>query len=131
MDLSPFGTEIIADFYGVNEDLLKDANLLNKIFRKAITDNNFTIIKHHSFKFLSDGEGVTGVFLLSESHATYHTYPEWGTIAINIFSCGKSRPKTTLNYLTTRLKPIKIQQSIIKRNFNSSLTNNSHGHLKK
>ena len=31
--------------------------------------------------------GVTGLFLLSESHFTVHTFPESGVITVNLYSC--------------------------------------------
>jgi S-adenosylmethionine decarboxylase len=33
------------------------------------------------------GTGLTCVFILSESHAVLHTWPETGTVNIDIFSC--------------------------------------------
>ena len=33
---------------------------------------------------------MTGLFLLSESHLSYHTYPECGYISIDVYTCGKS-----------------------------------------
>ena len=31
--------------------------------------------------------GVTGLFLLSESHFTVHTFPESGVLTVNLYSC--------------------------------------------
>ena len=42
-----------------------------------------------SHKFTSGGEGVTGIFLLSESHLSYHTYPENNYISIDLYTCGE------------------------------------------
>lgn len=38
---------------------------------------------YHSFP----ETGLTGVLILSESHAVLHTWPETGTVNIDIFSC--------------------------------------------
>ncbi len=40
-------------------------------------------------KFPEPG-GVTGLMLLSESHLTVHTFPEYGTATFNLYCC---RPK--------------------------------------
>ena len=37
----------------------------------------------HSFP----GAGLTCVFILAESHAVLHTWPETGTVNIDVFSC--------------------------------------------
>jgi S-adenosylmethionine decarboxylase len=31
--------------------------------------------------------GITGVSLLTESHLTCHTFPEHGSICVNVFCC--------------------------------------------
>ena len=41
-------------------------------------------------KFPGYNSGVTGVFILSESHAAFHSYPEYRYLAVDIFSCGNS-----------------------------------------
>ena len=40
---------------------------------------------------LADGGGVTGLVALSESHLACHTYPETGTLTINLYTC-RARP---------------------------------------
>ncbi|WP_413540436.1 S-adenosylmethionine decarboxylase [Gallibacterium anatis] len=41
-----------------------------------LSKTKFNTIGFLSHKFTTKGEGVTGIFLLSESHLSYHTYPE-------------------------------------------------------
>ncbi|ATW44470.1 adenosylmethionine decarboxylase [Glaesserella parasuis] len=67
---------------------LKDENGLKTLFLDVLNKTRFNIIDFISYKFVSDGEGVTGVFLLSESHLAYHTYPESNYISIDIYTCG-------------------------------------------
>ncbi len=42
-------------------------------------DDNFKHFKPH---------GVSGVVIISESHLTVHTWPEYGYAALDIFTCG-------------------------------------------
>ncbi len=69
------GQELLIDFYGVNNTLLKNSYKLNKIFKIALKKTGFHILKNISHQFKKGGKGVTGIFLLAESHASYHTYP--------------------------------------------------------
>jgi S-adenosylmethionine decarboxylase len=54
-------------------------------FGAALRAAGATIVHGHSHQF--PGVGLTCVFILSESHAVLHTWPETGTVNIDIFSC--------------------------------------------
>jgi S-adenosylmethionine decarboxylase proenzyme len=54
-------------------------------FGAALRRAGATIVHGHSHAF--PGAGLTCVFILSESHAVLHTWPETGTVNIDIFSC--------------------------------------------
>jgi S-adenosylmethionine decarboxylase len=48
------------------------------------------------FHAFGEGQGVTGVVLLAESHITIHTWPECGFAAADIFMCGSAQPELAL-----------------------------------
>jgi S-adenosylmethionine decarboxylase len=54
-------------------------------FGDALRRAGATIVHEVSHAF--PGAGLTCVFILSESHAVLHTWPETGTVNIEIFSC--------------------------------------------
>lgn len=54
-------------------------------FGAALRRAGATIVQGLSHTF--PGAGLTCVFILSESHAVLHTWPETGTVNIDIFSC--------------------------------------------
>jgi S-adenosylmethionine decarboxylase len=54
-------------------------------FGAALRRAGATIVDEVSHAF--PGAGLTCVFILSESHAVLHTWPETGTVNIEIFSC--------------------------------------------
>jgi S-adenosylmethionine decarboxylase len=54
-------------------------------FGAALRRAGATIVHELSHAF--PGAGLTCVFILSESHAVLHTWPETGTVNIEIFSC--------------------------------------------
>ena len=53
--------------------------------------------KSNWHKFPNTG-GITGVSLLSESHLTCHTFPEYGSLCLNLFCC-RPRPATDFEAL--------------------------------
>jgi S-adenosylmethionine decarboxylase len=54
-------------------------------FTAALEGAGATILHALSHKF--PGTGLTCALLLSESHAVLHTWPETGTVNLDIFSC--------------------------------------------
>ncbi len=92
--------------------ILSSATQLRSLFEAALTD--FTILKYDEHKFETEGAGVTGFFLLSESHCSFHTYPENNYIAIDIFTCG-SDPKYAVSDLIDRLDCIEQNVRHLKR----------------
>jgi len=54
-------------------------------FGAALRRAGATIV--HALSHTFPGIGLTCVFILSESHAVLHTWPETGTVNIDIFSC--------------------------------------------
>jgi S-adenosylmethionine decarboxylase len=63
-------------------------------FGAALRRAGATIV--HEVFHAFPGAGLTCVFILSESHAAMHTWPETGTVNIDIFSC------------STRLKSLEV-----------------------
>ena len=60
--------------------------------------------------------GVSGVVVISESHFSVHTWPEYGYAAVDLFSCGESIDyKTAMNSLATKLKSKHVTSVAIQR----------------
>ena len=62
-----------------------DPTAIPVAFGAALRRAGATIVEQLSHTF--PGAGLTCVFILSESHAVLHTWPETGTVNIDIFSC--------------------------------------------
>jgi S-adenosylmethionine decarboxylase len=62
-------------------------------------------VLHSHFHGFGDGQGVTGVVLLAESHISIHTWPEDGFAAADIFMCGAAQPERALSMLREALAP--------------------------
>ena len=54
-------------------------------FVSAMERAGATVVQSSSHAF--PGAGLTSVLILRESHAVLHTWPETGTVNIDIFSC--------------------------------------------
>lgn len=58
---------------------------IRAIFVAALESAGATVVDAVSHDF--PGAGLTCVLILAESHAILHTWPETGTVNIDIFSC--------------------------------------------
>jgi S-adenosylmethionine decarboxylase len=74
-----------ADFAGCAELSSFDAPALAAMFADALTGAGATIVHRATHAF--PGGGLTCVLILAESHAVLHSWPETGTVNIDIFSC--------------------------------------------
>lgn len=97
------GRHVLADLYGIAEDRLRNRSELLSMFREALLREGFHILRQSSFTFPGDHAGVTGVFLLGESHAAFHTYPEFGYMSLDIFSCGRADPASVVHRVSDAL----------------------------
>ena len=105
---------IVADLMEIDLKILRDADLLQKTFAAALKSSGFTIINDVSHKFTEGGMGVTGMFLLAESHLAYHSYPEWNYLAIDLYSCSV-KPEPVIEQICQVLKPKQKQIKLISR----------------
>jgi S-adenosylmethionine decarboxylase len=62
-----------------------DAEEVEATFVAALGRAGATIV--HVMSHVYPGAGLTCALILSESHAVLHTWPETGTVNIDIFSC--------------------------------------------
>jgi S-adenosylmethionine decarboxylase len=59
--------------------------LVTTAFVDALEGAGATVVQSVSHNF--PGKGLTCILILAESHAVLHTWPETGTVNIDIFSC--------------------------------------------
>ena len=110
------GRHVLVDFFGVNSKKLQDQKKLMSILRTALKKGGFKIVgEAGSYKFPGGGQGVTGFFLLAQSHAAFHSYPEYGYMALDIYSCGKHDPKAIVKVIKEYLEPKKISNMFYRR----------------
>ena len=82
------GTEWVIDASGCNPETLADVDQLKLIFDRIISDLQLHVLGEISWHKFPGPGGVTGLALLSESHLTCHTYPEFRAASFNLYRCG-------------------------------------------
>ena len=91
MDLTG-GCEWVVEAHGCNAAALADVSLLESLFADIIDDLSLHAVRDPAWHKFPEPGGVTGMVLLSESHLTCHTFPEYGSMCLNLFCC-RRRPE--------------------------------------
>ena len=86
------GTEWLIDAAGCRAEALRDAALLRAVLSRVISELNLHVVGEALWHEFPPPGGVTGLVLLSESHLTCHTFPEFGLATINLYCC-RVRPE--------------------------------------
>ncbi len=81
------GTEWVVDASGCNAESLADIERLKSLFARIAFDLELNVIGEISWHKFPGPGGITGLALLSESHLTCHTYPEFGAATFNLYCC--------------------------------------------
>lgn len=97
------GKHFIFDLYGCDYHELDSPAHLEKVMRDAATAAHMEILNVHFHKF--SPHGVTGMLLLSTSHISVHTWPEYGYAAFDVFSCSdEAQTKLAVNSITAHMQ---------------------------
>lgn len=109
------GSHFMASYYDCSQEILNNPQALISLFEQGIEGSGATLLKMADYKF--DPQGVTLVALLSESHASIHTYPELGACFVDFFTCGTSCDHTKFHLVLQQgLKAQSCSQQFIHRN---------------
>jgi S-adenosylmethionine decarboxylase len=108
------GRHVLADFRGVQADLLRDAKVLEAQLIAAARAAGANVLSAH-FHHFGEGAGVTGVVMLSESHISIHSWPEHRFAALDIFMCGAAQPELALASLQAALAPETLRVTTVER----------------
>jgi S-adenosylmethionine decarboxylase len=80
------GVHYIVELSAKEEDFLFYNNKVLEFFNKVLKEMNATIVSV-SFKEFSSC-GMSGVFVLAESHLSFHTWPEENYVSVDLYVCG-------------------------------------------
>ena len=116
----PTGRHVIADLEECTQCFYRDG--IEEVLLQAARDAGATVLDIKIFPFdpiSVNGtmqQGMTGTVILSESHIAFHTWPEYGFVACDIFTCGANAlPEKGLDVLVEYFGCKKVHIKIIGR----------------
>jgi S-adenosylmethionine decarboxylase len=105
--MTTLGRHLIIEVYEADKSTINNPAELEKIFLEAARLANATVLSSHFHTY--HPQGVSGVIIISESHFTVHTWPEYGYAAIDIFYCDdKVSVENAVQHLAAELGTEKI-----------------------
>ncbi len=83
--------QLFVDLYGCDETLLDDMEEIRAIARETVSEIGADIVEECTHKF--EPIGVTYIAVITTSHFSIHTWPEYGYAAVDVFSCEADLPE--------------------------------------
>ena len=85
--MEALGRHSIIEYYGCPSEIMNNLEVIEQAFLTAARKMGATIVASEFHQF--NPYGISGMIIISESHLSIHTWPEYGYAAVDIFTCGE------------------------------------------
>jgi arginine decarboxylase len=101
--LKALGRHLLTEFYGCDPHILSDTEQIKKRMEEAVSRSGATVID--PVFHWSNPQGVSGLVVIAELHLAFHTWPEHGYAAVDLFTSGEEiDPWRAYEFLKEKLK---------------------------
>jgi S-adenosylmethionine decarboxylase len=85
------GVQWIVDAHGCDPERLRSRRALASVLARLVRELELRPLGRARFHVFPPPGGITGLLMLTESHAGLHTFPETGYCAVDLYCC-RPRP---------------------------------------
>lgn len=100
---SSAGIEWFLEVFGCPEEILRSRESLASLFREIVAGMKLHPVGEPAWHRFPGTGGITGFWLLRESHLAIHSFPEFGSACLNVFCCSKRPPMKWDGVMSTLL----------------------------
>jgi S-adenosylmethionine decarboxylase len=115
------GFETIVDALGCSAGALRDLAVMRRLCQRLIDDLKLLVVGQAQWHGFPEPGGVTGLYLLSESHLACHTYPEIGLATFNLYCCRQRAVWEWRRWLARELRAEHVEIRVVARGEHVSL----------
>lgn len=105
--------QLIVDLYGCRASCIDDVDYIRDVVHKVCEGVGAGIVEECYHKFLPIG--ISAVAVITTSHISIHTWPEYGYAAVDIFSCQEEIPEEVSRLLADSLRAEQVETRMVKR----------------
>ena len=115
--MNALGKHLLLELKDCSKEALNDIGFLKSALLAAASECGATVLGESFHQF--SPQGISGVVVIAESHLFIHTWPEYGYVAADIFTCGNSvQPEKAAQTLIRKLGAknhsiVEIQRGIL------------------
>ncbi len=103
------GIEWLLEAFGCPEAILCNPGRLAEFFQRIVTEMKLKPVGAPVWHRFPDTGGVTGFWLLQESHLAIHTFPEYASACLNVFCCTERPALDWRGHLSCHLGAREVQ----------------------
>jgi S-adenosylmethionine decarboxylase len=109
------GIEWLIEGFGCSVAQLRDTAALGGLFAEIVADMGLHPLGEPLWHRFPTTGGITGLWMLSESHLTIHSFPEFGSVCLNVFCCRERAPLDWPARLAGRLGATRVRVNECRR----------------
>ena len=98
--------------YGCDASLLSNKKFLAFTIFSSLLEGRMSLLDFVLYKFKGGGEGITAMAILGSSHLAVSTFPEFGTLTINLQTCSGS-PFNLFHTFLRKFKPSHYEYTLL------------------
>ena len=98
------GTHLLIDLFGAQR--LDDLKHIKETLKRCVEVAGATLLHIHLHHFTPNG-GVSGVAVLAESHISIHSWPDKGSVALDVFMGRDAKPELAIDVAKQAFRPTK------------------------
>ena len=114
------GIEWIIEAHGCDRAALTNLEKLQALFAKLVAALGLHPVEEATWHAFPGTGGITGMFLLAESHIACHTFPEYQSLCLNVFCCRPRPDWDFAAYLKGRFAATSVRVRRVERPYRES-----------